>query len=244
MENKKKNTGWIVITILLLLVIAGLVLVILNDKGIIKIGNNTKKETTKTETKVEDKEKTENKDEVGNQNIMAPETYNEGMNELGKIKIGKNEYEIKVEKNSENNVYTTYVGDKKLDGMYLQYAVVMGEKFLVVKGKTGENVSQRLYIFDESLKEVEEPNYFIVDYFTVINDDGSTNYTTPSVSGTKKYTKDIIDSNHLIIAECTPARNSNNHNQDYVEKLYSFENGKVEVEELTVVENIFCSAQR
>ena len=244
MENKKKNTGWIVITILLLLVIAGLVLVILNDKGIIKIGNNTKKETTKTETKVEDKEKKENKDEVGNQNIMAPQTYNEGMNELGKIKIGKNEYDIKVEKNSENNVYTTYVGDKKLDGMYLQYAVVMGEKFLAVKGYVGQTGNQKLYIYDDSLTEVVKPNYDVVDHFTVINDDGSGSDTTPHVTGTKKYTKDIVDSNHLIIAECTPARNSNNHNQDYVEKLYSFENEKVEVEELTVVENIFCSAQR
>lgn len=243
MENKKSNVGWIILTIVLLLIISELSFIILKDKGIIKIGNNTK-ENTKTETKAEEKKEQDSKKNAEKKNIIAPETFEEGTNDLGKIIFGRNEYDIKVEKSSSDNSYTTYIGDKKIDDLALEYVAVMGEKYLAVKGNLGYTSNQRLYIYDTSLNEAVESSYVLVDHFTVINDDGSSSDTTPHVTGTRKYTKDIIDSNHLIIAECTPARNSANYNQDYVEKLYSFENGKVEIEELTVVENIFCSAQR
>lgn len=242
MENKKSNIGWIILTIVLLLIIGGLTFIVLKDKGIIKIGNTTKKET-KVEEKTTKKES--KKEEISEKQIIrAPEKYNEGENELGKIKVGKNEYEIKVVINSSENSFTTFIGNKKIEGFTLYYATVMGEKFLVVKGNSGYTVNQKLYVFDETLKEAVEPSLTIVNSFGVINDDGTTSDSTPTVTGKTNSTKEIIDSDHLIIAECTPARNSANHNQDYVEKLYSFENGKVEIEELTVVENIFCSAQR
>ena len=246
MENKKSNVGWIILTIVLLLIIGGLSFIILKDKGIIKIGNSTK-ENTKTETKAEEKNKKESKSERELQLIKGLDDYKDGENKLGKITFYGKEYEVKVVPKVEydEKTYDLYIGDKKIENVIVKYVAVMDDSYIVVRSvnPVSETV-QNLTIYDKDFNESPVSSVSITSKFKVINNDGTISDTTPTANGKIDTTKEVIDSNHLIIAECTPARNSANYNQDYVEKLYSFENGKVEIEELTVVENIFCSAQR
>ena len=245
MENKKSNVGWIILTIVLLLIIGGLTFIILKDKEIIKIGNNTK-ETTKTETKVEEKTKKESKNEEELQLIKGLDEYKDGENKLGKITFYGKDYDVKVVPKIayDEKTYDLYIGDKKIENVIVKYVAVMDDSYIVVRSVNPvSETSQKLTIYDKDFNESPVSNISITSKFKVINNDGTISDTTPTANGKIDTTKEVIDSNHIIVAECVKSKNPENHNQDYVEEIYNFENGEIEIEELTTVENIYCSPQ-
>lgn len=241
MENKKSNVGWIIITIVLLLIIGGLSFIVLKDKGIIKIG----KDSNKTETKVEEKAKKESKKEESKElTIIKEKKISNTSESLGKLKVENKEYDVNYDCTKDDGTHgcTITIGNKKIENKYLKYAAVM-DKFIVVRAYTLAGSSENFYILDSNTEDVIEPKYSVVNGFQIANSDGSISEST-DITATQKYSNSIIDSTHLIISECTEPRNKTNHNQDYVEELITLKDGKVTTEELTVVENIFCSSQR
>ena len=241
MENKKSNVGWIITTIVLLLIIGGISFIVLKDKGIIKIGKNS----NKTETKVEEKNKKESKKEESEELTVIKEKKLSNTSEsLGKLKVENKEYDVNYDCTNDDGEHgcTITIGDKKIENRYLKFATVM-DKFIVVRVYTPASLSENLYILDSNTEDVIEPKYYLVDKFVIANTDGTITDST-DITASQKYSNSILDSNRLIISECTEPRNKSNHNQDYVEELITLKDGKVSVEELTVVENIFCSTQR
>ncbi len=244
MENKKKSTGWIVITILLLLIITGLVLFILKDNGIIKIGNSTK-EVSKTETKVDDNKKKVEKEDDAIQIIKGKDMTNESKKEqtLGSISVKNKKYEIKYEcSNEELSTCNIFIGEKKLENYSLDYVAVMDNSFVVAKIRgNGGSSNYNLFIYDSELEEITEPKYGLVDSFSQLDTNDENELV---VSGKRNTENDIIDTNYMTVGECVPVEGQGKFHQNYVEKLLTFKNGKFSERKLTEVENVFCSAQR
>ena len=231
MENKKKSTGWIVITILLLLVIAGLVLVILNDKGIIKIGNTTKseiKEEKKEKTKVKDKTKNDNnKDTVDESKIIYS---GEGLGEdkdFGKVTFGGKEIDIKYSKNE--GAYQEgrlYIGDKYLDflNFSLSNIAIMGDYLVVGINQDG----YRFELYNYDLKQVDKVG----------------NSLGILMAGTKTNTdKLLIDENDLIYYQCDV--DYNNKDKDVL-NIYNLKIDGSSIEKILISTNpnVACVSQR
>ena len=117
MENKKSNASWIVIIILLLVVLGGLVAILLKEKGIINVGNTTKKETnvvektTKNASKKEEVNKTENETKY---RLYSGELTIENQ-DFGKVKFGGKEVSMKYSYDDENLKSKVYVDDKAIE---------------------------------------------------------------------------------------------------------------------------------
>ena len=224
MESKKKSTGWIVITIILLLIIAGLGLFILKDKGIIKIGDTTKKEN-----KVEEKTKKESKkEEIKEESKII--YSGEGLGEdkhFGKVTFGGKELNIKYSKNAgEYEEGRLYIGEKYLDfiNMSISNIAIMGD-YLVV------GISQDGYRF-------ELYNYDLEQVDKVGNSLGLLS------EGTKvDESKLIIDENNLIYYQCDADYNS--RDKDTL-KTYNLKINGSNIQKLLITQNqgVACTSQR
>ena len=235
MEQKKKSVWPLLIIIILLLIITALVFYILHNRttnGVTTKTETSVKESTKNDTTVVD-----NTESSETMQIIYGSSYDNtksGLQTLGTIKVNTTSYEIKVEK--ANDEVTSYLGDKKFELQMLDYVAIMDNNFIVIKLKSTQIDSSQIYFYDEKLNEVHDSTYNLVDTFSSLEND--------KIKATRKYTKDIIDSKHLTISECIPVYSGTTYSQKYVEKLLTFENNKITEDELTVVENIFCSSQK
>lgn len=226
MENKKSNVGWIITTIVLLLIIGGLTFIVLKDKGIIKIGNNTK-ETTKTETKVEEKTKKESKNEELDESkiIYSGEVLREDK-DFGKVTFGGKEVDIKYSKNAgEYEEGRLYIGDKYLDflNMSLSNIAIMGDYLVVGIDQDG----YRFELYDHDLKLVNKYGSSL----------GLLTDTTPKTENW------IIDNNNLIYYECN-VDNTSSTNFKLDTYNLKIDGSKVESVLLETNQGVNCTAQR
>lgn len=226
MENKKRSTGWVVITILLLLVITGLICVILKDKGIIKIG----KDSTKTETKVEDKESTviDEKSKNDNNKVTVDESkviYNGSIldqdKDFGEVTFNNKKVNIKYVYNEQK----LYVGDTGIEivNSGLNNIAIMGD--YLVLGLDGSGY--RFELYDHDLKLVNKYGSSL----------GLLTETTPKTENW------IIDNNNLIYYECN---SDNTSSTNFKLDTYNLKiNGsKVESVLLETNQGVDCTAQR
>lgn len=224
MENKKKSTGWIVITILLLLVIAGLVLLILKDKGIIKIGDTTKKEN-----KVEEKTKKESKkEEIKEESKII--YSGEGLGEdkdFGKVIFGGKELNIKYSKNAgEYEEGRLYIGEKYLDfiNMSISNIAIMGDYLVVGISQDG----YRFELYNHNLEKVDK----VGNSLGLLSE------------GTKvDESKLIIDENNLIYYQCDADYNSRDKD---ILKTYNLKINDSNIQKLLIAQNqgVACTSQR
>ena len=231
MENKKSNVGWIIITIVLLLIISGLSFIILKDKGIIKIGKNS----TKTETKVEDKESTVIDEKAKNDNNEA--TIDESKiiysgnllgedKDFGKVIFGGKEVNIKYSNNA--GAYEEgrlFIGDKYIDILSgsINNIAIMGDYLVVGIDQDG----YRFELYDHDLKLVNKYGSSL----------GLLTETTPKTENW------IIDNNNLIYYECN---SDNTSSTNFKLDTYNLKiNGsKVESVLLETNQGVDCTAQR
>lgn len=247
-EKKKRSTGLIVLVVILLITIVGLVLFILNDRGIVRIYDKISIVNQKEKCKEEEKEETKESDEatvikVDNSTLSKTE-----VNTIGKVTLGGNEYKVTMKYKEEINgidLWLIFVGNTQLEMNNLEYLAVMDDSYLVAKANGTSN--KNLYtikIYDKNLKEINDGTYHYYAYaFDVVSTSGTV-LDSVNVKVTNNYKDKIIDKNRILVSECTNARNINNHNQDFVQEVLKFENGKFTREEVLVVENVFCNPQR
>lgn len=226
MENKKKSTGWIVITIILLLIIAGLGLFILKDKGIIKIG----KDSTKTETKIEEKTKKEIKKEESKLDESKIIYSGEGLGEdkdFGKVTFGGKELNIKYSKNAgEYEEGRLYIGEKYLDfiNMSISNIAIMGDYLVVGISQDG----YRFELYNHNLEKVDK----VGNSLGLLSE------------GTKvDESKLIIDENNLIYYQCDADYNS--RDKDTL-KTYNLKINGSNIQKLLIAQNqgVACTSQR
>ncbi len=223
MENKKKSTGWILITVLLLLVVLGLVCFILKDKGIIKIGNNTK--ITKTEEKIEKKNKDTKKD---NNKVTTDESKIIYQGDILSQDKDFGEVTFNSKKSNIKYVYDEqklYVGETGIDivNSGLNNIAIMGN--YLVLGLDGSGYRFELYDYD----------------FKLVNKYGSSlGILTDTTAKTENW---IIDTNNLIYYECN---SDNNSSTNFKLDTYNLKiNGsKVESVLLETNQGVNCTAQR
>lgn len=245
MENKRK--GLIATIVILIILIICLVLFILNDRGILKIYDkiaivNQKEECTKEETKEVEKEEAEVL-KVNKTTLSKNRT-----NELGKITLNNKEYKVKMDYKEEINgtdLWIVTVGDTQLELSDLDYLAVMDDTYLVAKAEGSKNNNMyTIKIYDKDLKEVNDGTYhYYAHTFEVVSTSGTV-LESVDVNVTNNYKDKILNKNEILVTECTDARDTNNHNQDFVQEILKFENGKFTREEILVVENVFCNPQR
>lgn len=250
--KKSSNGKMIILLIIFIITTLGLLTYIVYDKLMLKTGDKEIEEVNKTESssKSESSSQSESENIVNNnsntvkENSETPQlivingssysTSKGGLQTLGTIKVNDISYEIKM---SESD---SYIGNKKFEGLTVNYVAVMDGSFIVFKAKVAEHDDEKMYFLDKNLNEAHNSSYALVNTFGLIG----SNKSVTDIKADRKYRNDIIDSKHLTIAECIPSRNSSSSNQDYVEKLFTFENGKITEQELTVVENVFCTSQK
>lgn len=226
MENKKSNVGWIITTIVLLLIIGGLSFIVLKDKGIIKIG----KDSTKTETKVEDKESTviDEKAKNDNNKVTVDESkviYNGSIldqdKDFGEVTFNNKKVNIKYVYNEQK----LYVGDTGIEivNSGLNNIAIMGD--YLVLGLDGSGY--RFELYDHDLKLVNKYGSSL----------GLLTETTPKTENW------IIDNNNLIYYECN---SDNTSSTNFKLDTYNLKiNGsKVESVLLETNQGVDCTAQR
>ena len=252
-EKKKKSKGLIALVIILSVLVVGLVLFILNDRGIIRIYDkisivNKEESKKKEEPKEEPKEETKVSDEAEVLKVDKSSLSKTSSNDIGTITLNNKEYKVKMDYKEEINgtdLWLIYVGDVQLELSDLEYLAVMDDSFLVAKADGSSN--KNLYtikIYDKDLKEINDGTYHYYAYaFEVVSKSGTVTDSV-DVKVTNNYKDKILDKNRILVSECASARNTSNHNQDFIQEILKFENGKFTREEVLVVENIFCSPQR
>lgn len=229
MENKKSNVGWIITTIVLLLIIGGLSFVVLKDKGIIKIG----KDSNKTETKVEDKKSTTIDEKTKNDNnkvtvdeskiIYSGEVLREDK-DFGKVTFGEKEVSIKYD-NGDGANKKINVGDKNIEIINggVNNIAIMGDYLVVGIDQDG----YRFELYDHDLKLVNKYGSSL----------GLLTDTTPKTENW------IIDNNNLIYYECN-VDNTSSTNFKLDTYNLKIDGPKVESVLLETNQGVNCTAQR
>ena len=229
MENKKSNVGWVIITIVLLLIIGGLSFIVLKDKGIIKIG----KDSNKTETKVEDKTKKESKKEEVNktENETKYRLYSGELTiedkDFGKVEFGGKEVSMKYSFDTENLKSKVYVDNKviEISNQGLNNIAIMGD--YIVIGYELRGGSYKFELYNSKLEKVEE----------VGNSFGA-------ILGIKADTsKWIIDENNLIYYQCTSDYTTSDNDKLETYNL-KITDSKIEKVLLSSNQGVACSPQR
>ena len=241
MENKK-NTGLIVFLIILLLGFVTLVTLLLT--GVVK--SPFIKDAKELKTKEEEKEEVV-KDELQLIKVKRDDLSKTDSNEIGTIIIAGTDYKVTMKFDEEVNgteLWNIYVGDTKLDINNLDYVAVLDNSFLVAKNYPSSNKNNySLKIYNKEFKDIYNSVHIYTSVFDVIDKYGHV-IDDIDVTVSNKLTDNIIDNNHIIVSECNEPINSSNNNQDFVQKLLTFENGKFSEQEILHVENVFCSSQR
>lgn len=226
MENKKSNVGWIIITIVLLLIIGGLSFIILKDKGIIKIG----KDSNKTETKVEDKKSTTKEEKTKNDNNKVTVDESKIIYQGSILNQDKDFGEVTFNSKKVNVKYVydeqkLYVGNKGIDiiNSGLNNIAVMGN--YLVLGLDGSGY--RFELYDHDLKLVNKYGSSL----------GLLTDTTPKTENW------IIDKNNLIYYECN-VDNTSSTNFKLDTYNLKIDGSKVESVLLETNQGVNCTAQR
>ena len=228
MENKKSNVGWIIITIVLLIIIGGLSFIILKDKGIINIGNTTKKETnvvekTKKESKKEEKSDNKTNDNSSEFRIYSGDIIRENK-DFGKILFNNKKVNIKYEEtNSDED--KLYVDDKYIEIGHrgLNNIAIMGN-YLVI-GLDGNGYGFEIY--NSNLEVVDKGGH-------------SLGLLTDTTTDTSKW---IIDEHNLIYYQCEADYNSRNNDTLKTYNL-KIDGSKIEKVLLSTNEGVACTAER
>lgn len=229
MENKKKSTGWIVITIVLLLIIGGLVTLLLQEKGIINIGNSTKKDTkvvektTKEESKKEEKKENKIDDNTSEFRIYSGEIIRENK-DFGSVLFNNKKVNIKYEEtNSDED--KLYVDDKYIEIGHrgLNNIAIMGN-YLVI-GLDGNGYGFEIY--NSNLEVVDKGGH-------------SLGLLTDTTTDTSKW---IIDEHNLIYYQCEADYNSRNNDTLKTYNL-KIDGSKIEKVLLSTNEGVACTAER
>ena len=212
------------------------------------------KPSNKEETKEVEKEKCEPeiiKEDTSNYQIIKIESdklEKTQDNNVGTITVGDKSYSVKIGlKDDTDDIakWNIMLGDKKLSFINISYVAVLDDSFIVIKGQSDGNTLSSIEVYDKNLDKVALGNYYnnVANAFSIISTSGQV-LNNVDVNVTANYEDNVIDSKHMILALCTNPRNKNNNNQDYVETLLTFDNGKVTEKEILVVENVFCSTQK
>ena len=229
MENKKSNVGWIIITIVLLLIIGGLVTLLLKEKGIINIGNSTKKDTkvvektTKEESKKEEKKENKIDDNTSEFRIYSGEIIRENK-DFGSVLFNNKKVNIKYEEtNSDED--KLYVDDKYIEIGHrgLNNIAIMGN-YLVI-GLDGNGYGFEIY--NSNLEVVDKGGH-------------SLGLLTDTTTDTSKW---IIDEHNLIYYQCEADYNSRNNDTLKTYNL-KIDGSKIEKVLLSTNEGVACTAER
>lgn len=233
-ENKKRNGFLIFIIIMLIIIIALLVVIILKDKDIIKTNKNDQIETKQTETKNNDVISEKNTYVVNSD--LEKNIYED--KELGTLDFNDISYKVKIEYPNDTAGSNLYLNDKKLPIGILNYIAVMGDEYLIVNSRYSTSPGYYIRIYDKNFNEIEsEAINNVTIGFTVFEE----NYDQKITEGSKKI-NDYIDNNHLIVSYCDiNTGKTNKYYQDYVEILLTFNDGKIEKNEISRVESVFCN---
>lgn len=240
----KKNNGLIIFLILLLIGLVTLVTLLLT--GIVKSPFIKETKVEKVETKEEKNEEVV-KDELQLIKVKKDDLSKTDTNEIGTVKLGGTDYKVTMKFDEEVNgteLWNIYVGDTKLEINNMDYVAVLDNNFLVVKkyeSQAKNNYALRIY--DKDLKNVYNNIHIYRNVFDVIDKYGHVDDDF-DVTVSNHLEDNIIDNHHMIVAECNEPINQSNHNQDFVQKLLTFENGKFSEQEILHIENVFCSSQR
>lgn len=228
MENKKSNVGWIIITIVLLIIIGGLTFIILKDKEVIKVGNTTKKETkvvekTKKESKKEEKSDNKTNDNSSEFRIYSGDIIRENK-DFGKILFNNKKVNIKYEEtNSDED--KLYVDDKYIEIGHrgLNNIAIMGN-YLVI-GLDGNGYGFEIY--NSNMEKVDEGGH-------------SLGLLTGTTADTSKW---IIDENNLIYYQCDADYNSRDNDTLKTYNL-KIDGSKIEKVLLSTNEGVACTPER
>ena len=229
MENKKSNVGWIIITIVLLLIIGGLVTLLLKEKGIINIGNSTKKDTkvvekaTKEESKKEEKKENKIDDNTSEFRIYSGEIIRENK-DFGSVLFYNKNVNIKYEEtNSDED--KLYVDDKYIEIGHrgLNNIAIMGN-YLVI-GLDGNGYGFEIY--NSNMEKVDAGGH-------------SLGLLTDTTTDTSKW---IIDEHNLIYYQCEADYNSRNNDTLKTYNL-KIDGSKIEKVLLSTNEGVACTAER
>ena len=248
--KKKSNAGLVFLLILFMLITAGMTIFILFEDKIMDFIKPSNKE----ETKEVEKEKCEPeiiKEDTSNYQIIKIESdklEKTQDNNVGTITVGDKSYSVKIGLKDEIDgiaKWNIMLGDKQLSFINISYVAVLDDSFIVIKGQSDGNTLSSIEVYDKNLDKVALGNYYnnVANAFSIISTSGQV-LNNVDVNVTANYEDNVIDSKHMILALCTNPRNKNNNNQDYVETLLTFDNGKVTEKEILVVENVFCSTQK
>jgi len=248
--KKKSSAGLVFLLILFMLITAGMTIFIIFEDKIMDFIKPSNKE----ETKEVEKEKCEPeiiKEDTSNYQIIKIESdklEKTQDNNVGTITVGDKSYSVKIGlKDDTDDIakWNIMLGDKKLSFINISYVAVLDDSFIVIKGQSDGNTLSSIEVYDKNLDKVALGNYYnnVANAFSIISTSGQV-LNNVDVNVTANYEDNVIDSKHMILALCTNPRNKNNNNQDYVETLLTFDNGKVTEKEILVVENVFCSTQK
>ena len=242
---KKSKNGLVIFLVLLLIILVSLVTLLFT--GVIKspmIKDTDSKEIVKDDTSSDKKQDDDNKVDIIR--INMDNLSKSEVNELGSINVGGKTYSATAKYDEEVNgseLWNIYLGDTKLEVNSADYIAVMDNSYIVVKDSNVPNsgIGYKMVIYDKELKIVDTK--FGFNSFRVIDNDG---YAVENVdiAVTNKLSDNIFDSNNIIIYDCTDPLDSSNHNQDFVQKLLTFKDGKYSEREILHIENVFCSSQR
>ena len=236
-ENKKRN-GFLIFVIIMLLVIIGLLVIIIlkNDNSLFS-KNNNKKVTVKEEVK-EDASDKEDNTYLYNEDLEK-QIYED--KELGTIDFNDITYKVKIEYTGDSAGSNLYLNDKKLPIGVLNYIAVMDDDYLVINSNYPTSPGKYFRVYDKDFNEIEsEAINHLTNDFIVYEE----NYDEKITTGSKKI-KDYIDDNHLIISYCdTNTGKTNKYYQDFVEVLLTFDDGKIEKNEISRVESVFCDQMK
>lgn len=244
--NRKKGNGLVIFLVVLLLGItmAGtLVFTGVINSPFIKCDEKETKcdTTTKEDGKKSATEETSSYKliEVDQESLSKTDT-----NKLATIKLGDKEYDITSKYKEEVNgtkIWNNYIGDKQVELNKIDSIVVFDNSFVVLRyDSTSTKGNYLLKIYDKDLSLVDEDFHLYTDGFSNIN----IRDEAEKITVNNNIKNSIIDDNHMLVTECYSPSREEQKGQDYIEKLITFKDGKYSVEEIIVVKNIFCSAQR
>ena len=227
LEKKKGNGFLIVIIIILLIAVIGLVLYVLNDKGIVKIiktkkntteiKNDNKKEVTKKETTTIDKKTNESK-------IIYSGNVLDESKDFGRITFGGKEVAVKFDY-GDGATKKLYVGEKSIEIINgsVNNIAIMGDYLVIGIDQDG----YRFELYNQALEKAD-----------------SVGNALGLVTGTKSDTsKWLIDENNLIYYECNADYNSSNNDTLNTYNL-KITDSKMEKVLLSSTQGVSCTSQR
>lgn len=244
--EKKRNSGLVIFLIILLIVLVTLVTLLAT--GVVKspfIKESTSS-TNETCTKCNTETTSIEDNSVQILRVNKDSLSKTEENELGTLKIGDKTYKATIKYDEEVNsleLWNVSVDGTKLEVNSADYIAVMDNSYIVVKdsGIPNSGIGYNLVIYDKNLNKVDKLNgvnsFRVLDIYGQLVED-------VDITVTNKLNDLIIDKNNIVVYDCTEPTDSSNHNQDFVQKILNFENGKYTEKELLHVENVFCSSQR